>query len=218
MIDVSARTDAAALDDVSVRIDGATVLHPLDLAIQRGGLTVITGPNGAGKTTLLETVAGVRKPATGVVRRLGFVAFVPQRAAIPSALPLTVREVVEMGVWGSVGGWRLLGRAGRVAVATAAEALGIERLMRRPFAELSGGQRQRALLAQALARRADLLLLDEPTTGLDDDSARRIQDAMDAETARGAAVLCVSHDRGLCARASRVIRLADGRLTRPSAR
>jgi zinc/manganese transport system ATP-binding protein len=101
---------------------------------------------------------------------------------------------------------------GRKRIAAAAAALDLDDLLRVPFAALSGGQRQRALLAQALARRADLLLLDEPTTGLDADSVARIHSALDAEIERGATVLAVTHDGALCDRADVVVRLDDGRI------
>jgi zinc/manganese transport system ATP-binding protein len=204
------------MSGVSVRIDGATVLHPLELTIAAGMLTAIVGPNGAGKTTLLETVARVREPSTGTVWGAGSVAFVPQRTAIPDSLPLTVSEVVAMGTWGSRYRRPARDRARR-RIAAAAAALDLDDLLRMPFAALSGGQRQRALLAQALARRADLLLLDEPTTGLDADSVARIHVAMDAELARGATVLAVTHDRALCDRADVVVRLDGGRIVGPAA-
>jgi zinc/manganese transport system ATP-binding protein len=196
---------------VSVRIEGTSVLHPLDLTVAAGVLTVIAGPNGAGKTTLLETVARVRSPSTGSVQGGGSVAFVPQRTAISDALPLTVHEVIAMGTWGPRGG-RIPRADARERIGSAAAGLDLTDLLGRPFAALSGGQRQRALLAQALARRADLLLLDEPTTGLDDRSVARIHSAMDAELARGATILAVSHDRALCDRADALVRLEDGRM------
>ncbi|MCC4908541.1 ATP-binding cassette domain-containing protein [Microbacterium sp. cx-59] len=208
---------AARLDGVTVTIGDARVLHPLDLRVRRGVLTVISGPNGAGKTTLLETLAGVRRPTAGTVDRAGVAAFVPQRTAIPDTLPLTVGEVAAMGTWGRRGraAPRALSRsARRTAIERALDALDLAALRRTPFAALSGGQRQRALIAQALARRADLLLLDEPTTGLDDESAIRIERAMDAELARGATVVCVSHDAALRARAHDTVRIEDGRIVR----
>lgn len=204
---------AVHLAGVAVAIQGRMVLHPLDLAVRRGALTVVSGPNGAGKTTLLETIAGARSPASGTVRCDGVVAFVPQRTAIPDTLPLTVAEVVAMGTWGR----RARRNTGnRAAVDAALAALGLTALRRSPFATLSGGQRQRCLLAQALARRADVILLDEPTTGLDDESARRITVAMDTELLRGATIMCVSHDPALRERADDTIRLDDGRMRDPT--
>ncbi len=195
-----------------VDLGGRTVLHPLDVEVRRGEIVVIAGANGAGKTTLLEVVAGVRPVTSGSRAVAGSAAFVPQRAAVPDDLPVTVRDVVSVGAWGRAGLGRPLGRAAREGIADGLRRLHITSLARRPYARLSGGQRQRALLAQAVARGADLLLLDEPTTGLDDESSARILAVLHEEAARGAGVLCVSHDPAVIAAADRVLRLEDGQL------
>lgn len=188
-------------------------LDGVDIDIVQGALTVIVGANGSGKSTLMEVLAGSRTPSAGTVRvRAGSRALVPQRAAVAERLPLTVRDVVVIGAWGRVGLLRRLGRADRVAVDEALRRLDMTALQRKPFGALSGGQRQRALLAQGVARGADLLLLDEPTTALDAASAALIRRAIAEETARGAAVVCVSHDDRLIAEADVVVRLESGRL------
>jgi zinc/manganese transport system ATP-binding protein len=203
----------AQLAGVHVELGGRDVLCHVDARIERASLTAIAGPNGAGKSTLLEVVAGTRAPSSGTVRRAAdAVGFVPQRAAVSELLPVTVRDVVTVGAWGRLGAWRRLDAVARDAVDDALDRLALTDLQRRPFAELSGGQRQRALLAQGLARRADLLLLDEPTTALDADSGRRIRDAIASEIRRGAAVVCVTHDEGIIAGADHVIRLEAGRV------
>ncbi|MFB2586818.1 zinc ABC transporter ATP-binding protein AztA [Herbiconiux liukaitaii] len=198
----------------SVRVDfaGLTVLHPLDVDIEPGVVTVIRGPNGAGKSTLLEVIAGSRAPTSGSWSARGSRAFVPQRAAVSDRLPVTVRDVVTVGAWGGIGPWRRLSAQARASIAASLERLGISALATRPFHELSGGQRQRALLAQGLVRRADLLLLDEPTTGLDDESAGVILEVMREEAERGAGVVCVSHDAAVLLGADRMLRLEEGRL------
>lgn len=188
------------------------MLRGVDIDISDGMLTVIVGPNGAGKSTLLEVIAGTRDLSSGTRRVRGHVAFVPQRAAIPPRLPVSVRDVVSVGAWGRLGLWRRMDSSARGAVARAMERLDIVTLARHPFASLSGGQQQRALLAQGLARDADLLLLDEPTTGLDTASSLRIPTVLREEAARGAAVVCVSHDPAVIEDADRVIRLHDGRV------
>jgi zinc/manganese transport system ATP-binding protein len=203
----------ASLTGVAVHHGRHIALHGVDLDIPPASLTAIAGHNGAGKSTLLEVLAGIRPPTHGAAMlATRAVAFVPQRSDIPDALPVTVRDVVSVGAWGRRGPWRRPDRAARVAVAGALDRMGIASLARRPISELSGGQRQRALLAQGLARGADLLLLDEPTTGLDAASAARILDAVRVEAARGAAVVCVTHDPRILSAASRVVHLADGRL------
>lgn len=199
----------------ALRVDlrGTLALDGVDVDIVAGSLTVIVGPNGAGKSTLLEVLAGAREPSSGSVE-VGrhSRAFVPQRAAVSEHLPLTVRDIVSVGAWGHTGAIRRLDTSDRVAIETAMQRLDIAPLARHPFASLSGGQRQRALLAQGLARRAGILLLDEPTTGLDAASAERNRDAIAHELARGATVVCVSHDDRLISDAGRVVALDAGRV------
>ena len=207
-----ATSSVVRLRAVHVDFSGRKAVCQVDLDVQSGEVAVIAGPNGAGKTTLLEVVAGTRVPSSGTRTATGSVAFVPQRAAVSDRLPVTVRDVVTIGAWGRSGPWRRLDMDARTAVAEALERLDITHLASHSFATLSGGQRQRALLAQGLACRADLLLLDEPTTGLDTDSGDRIRELMGAEAERGAAVVCVSHDPAVLNAADRLVHLADGRL------
>lgn len=212
--------NATALSARALRVTfgGTTALDEVDLDVPRGALTVIVGPNGAGKSTLLEALAGAREPSSGRVDAHGLArSFVPQRAAISEHLPLTVRDVVSVGAWGRSGSFRPLRAADRAAVDDALQRLDIATLARRPFGILSGGQRQRALLAQGLARRADVLLLDEPTTGLDAASAHLNRAAITDEIGRGATVACVSHDQRLIDAADHVVELADGRVVRSGA-
>lgn len=200
------------LHTVHVNFSGTEAVSGISLDIESAAVTTIAGPNGAGKSTLLEVIAGTRPPSSGTRSATGSVAFVPQRTAISDRLPLTVRDVVRVGAWGRLGGWRRMDARARAAVDDALARLGIENLATQPFAALSGGQRQRTLLAQGLARQAELLLLDEPTTGLDVDSATRIRSVVRAEAERGAAVVCVSHDVAVLAEADRLIRLDSGRV------
>ncbi|RIJ50350.1 ATP-binding cassette domain-containing protein, partial [Clavibacter lycopersici] len=127
-------------------------------------------------------------------------------------------DVVTVGAWGRAHRWRRLDPAARRAVDDALDRLGLIPLASQGFAALSGGQRQRALLAQGLARGAGLLLLDEPTTGLDTASAERIRAIMRSEAARGVAVVCVSHDLAVIDDADRVVRLEDGRVVADTVR
>jgi len=209
---------AVALRGIRVDFGDRRALDGVDLDLLPGTLTVIAGPNGAGKSTLLEVVAGTRAPAAGTRSAADRAAFVPQRAAVSDRLPVTVRDVVTVGAWGRSGRWRRLDADARRAVDDALDRLGLIPLAAQAFAALSGGQRQRALLAQGLARGADLLLLDEPTTGLDAASAARIRAIMRAEADRGIAVVAVSHDPAVLAEADRVVRLEDGRVVGDEAR
>ena len=190
------------------------VLHDVSTRLHSGETTAIAGPNGAGKSTLIELLAGVLRPHAGTVWRADRVALVVQRPEAPPALPLTVAEVVAMGLWGrgehrrrGVGG----GRHRRVAEAI--ERVGLTGRERNLLSELSGGQRQRALLAQGIVRGPGILLLDEPAAGFDAESRARTRTILAEEAARGAAVACVTHDEEAMAAADRVIRLEDGRIT-----
>ncbi|NYF17970.1 zinc/manganese transport system ATP-binding protein [Microbacterium sp. AK009] len=193
---------------VGVEFGGRMALMDVSTHVDRGAVTVITGPNGAGKSTLLEVIAGVRAPSRGAREAAVTVvsAFVPQLVAVTPLLPVTVEEVIALGIR------RGVSRARRThLVDEAMRRLAIESLAHTPIADVSGGQRQRALLAQAWVRRPDIMLLDEPTTGLDAANAARIRQIIREEARRGAAVVCVSHDPAVRAIADRVIRLQDGR-------
>lgn len=213
MMDAMSPTAAVVARALRVEFTGTAALDGVGVDIRSGALAVIVGPNGAGKSTLLEVLAGAREASSGSVDvGARSRAFVPQRAAVAEHLPLTVRDVVTAGAWGRCGPFRRLGAHERAAVDTAMERLDIASVARRPFSSLSGGQRQRALLAQGLARGADILFLDEPTTGLDAASAELNRIAVAHERGRGATVVCVSHDARLIGDADQVIELDAGRV------
>ncbi|MCU1445763.1 zinc ABC transporter ATP-binding protein AztA [Cryobacterium sp.] len=202
------------LRQIRVNHGPAVALDGVSAVVEAGRVTALAGANGSGKSTLLGVAAGIQ-PVQGGERMLAAhvsIALVVQRGAAPDTLPLTVRDAVNMGRWAARGMWRPLSRADRVIVAESIAALGLEGLERRALGELSGGQRQRALVAQGLARRADVLLLDEPAAGLDGEALLLIDLAIRREAARGAAVLCATHDPEVVRRADRVIRLAAGRV------
>lgn len=188
---------------------GREVLHDVSVELSYGTVTAFAGPNGSGKSTLVELLAGVRSPLRGEVRRLGSVSLVVQRPAATETLPLTVRDTVSMGTWRR----RIGRREARGVVAEMIATVGLDGLESRSLTELSGGQRQRALLAQALASRADIVLMDEPDAGLDSASRQHIHDLLAAQADRGVAVGCASHDERFVATADRVVRLEAGHAT-----
>ncbi|MFD7767382.1 zinc ABC transporter ATP-binding protein AztA [Streptomyces sp. NPDC059787] len=202
------------LTELSAGYAGRPVLHQLTLEIPALATTALIGPNGSGKSTLLGVLAGVIRPTSGELRHDGNrpPAFVPQRGAIGDTLPLTVRQTVEMGRWGERGPWRRLTRRDRATVDTAMERLDITDLAARQLGELSGGQRQRALIAQGLAQESDLLLLDEPTTGLDPEARERTAALLAELAADGVTVVHATHDLDAARSADSCLLLREGRL------
>ncbi|MEE1927164.1 zinc ABC transporter ATP-binding protein AztA [Streptomyces sp. TRM 70351] len=202
------------LDDVSAGYAGRPVLAGVSARIPAAAVTAVVGPNGSGKSTLLGVLAGVLPAMTGTVRhRTGArPALVPQRSTVPDALPVTVRDTVAMGRWGSLGLFRRMSSRERSVADACMDRLGIGALAARRIGELSGGQRQRALVAQGLAQEADLLLLDEPTTGLDLAAQHGITDVLRELAAEGVTVVYVTHDPAAARRAGHCLLLRDGRL------
>jgi ABC-type Mn2+/Zn2+ transport system ATPase subunit len=188
---------------VEVGYHGVPVLPPVQLAIDKGAAVGIVGPNGSGKTTMVRTMLGLLPPVRGTIRfpsgkrpRFGYV---PQRASVDVSFPLTAYEVALMGRYGLT---RLGRRPGKVDVertrAALADVSALE-LAHRPFHALSGGQRQRVLVARALAAEPEILVLDEPTTGLDLPAEHSMLMLLRSFTARGIAVVLISHQLGAVA-------------------
>lgn len=194
---------------LTVRYGTRTALNGLDLQVETGTTLAVIGPNGSGKSTLLQALAGLIAPTEGTVAAgPGGVALVLQSTDVDRSLPITVRETVRMARYRHRG---LLGRfrpEDRNAISDAMERLDIEDLARRQLHELSGGQRQRAMVAQGLAQQADLLLLDEPVTGLDLVSRQTILDVIDDERNDGRTVIVTTHDLDDARRCDRVLLLA----------
>jgi ABC-type Mn2+/Zn2+ transport system ATPase subunit len=189
-----------ALSQVEVGYHGAPVLPPIDLTIAAGDAVGIVGPNGSGKTTLVRTILGLLEPVRGTVSsprgrgpRFGYV---PQRSAADANFPLTAFEVTLMGRYGLIGPVRRPGRADVEKAWAALADVDATDLGPRLFHALSGGQRQRVLVARALASEPEILALDEPTTGMDLPSERAMLDLVRSFTARGIAVVLISHQLG----------------------
>jgi zinc transport system ATP-binding protein len=171
---------------VTVRIGRHELLSAVDLAVGPGEIVSLIGPNGAGKTTLLRALLGVLQPSAGAIRRAPglVVGYVPQRLQLDPVLPLTVERFMTIGLAPS-----------RAAVGGALAEVGAAHLRRALMHELSGGEFQRALLARALLRRPDLLLLDEPGQGLDFSGQIELYGLIEQiRDRRGCGVLLVSHD------------------------
>jgi zinc transport system ATP-binding protein len=177
---------------------GPDVLRDVDLEVERGEFVAIAGPNGGGKTTLLRLVLGLERPTSGrltvTARRIGYL---PQRALASVDAPITVRELVSAGRASRTRLVGPLGRDDRDAVRSAIERVGLGPQADRRLAALSGGQQQRAFIAKALASDPDLLVLDEPTAGVDAEAQEAVSALLD-QLRRDLAVtiLYVSHEFG----------------------
>lgn len=191
---------AVTAADVVFKYGSRTAVAPSSLCIPEGSITAIIGPNGSGKSTLLNGIAGLSEPAAGSIEVLPIddrqrrVSYVLQTTKVNESLPITVREVVTMGRYPSTGAYGWLKEADRVAVQTAMDRMEISSLAERHLTELSGGQRQRVFVAQGLTQDHEMLLLDEPLTGLDITSAHAIDDVIHEEQAHGCTIVLTTHD------------------------
>lgn len=208
---------AVRLCDATVGHGSKPVIAGLELELCRGRSLALVGTNGSGKSTLLKTLAGLLAPCAGSVSVLGTspgasparVAYLSQFHTNSLLLPIRVAEVVRMGRFAGRG---LLGRltpADGAAVRAALARMDAADLADAPLRDLSGGQQQRVFIAQALARQAELLLLDEPAAGLDVASRALLDEALHGERERGAALVVATHDIGDALRADLVLLVAQ---------
>jgi ABC-type Mn2+/Zn2+ transport system ATPase subunit len=209
-------TEVIAAAGLVVGYQQQPVVSGIDLQVSPGQSLALVGTNGSGKSTLLKTLIGLLPPVDGSISVLGAppgrrprqVAYLGQFRPASGLLPLAARDVVLMGRFPRRGLLGRITRADRDAVDTSLERLDAAHLADRPLRSLSGGQQQRVYLAQALAREADLLVLDEPTAGLDAGSTARYQLLVREELARGAAVVVATHDIGDAMRCDQAVLLA----------
>lgn len=199
------------LVDARVELGGRDVLAGVSAGVREGELIAIVGPNGAGKTTLLRALAGLIAPRSGTARVRGKdparvsrreiareLAYLPQQYEL--AFPYVVEEVVLLGRYASQTGLGLASADDLAAARAAMEKCDVAALAERRFDELSGGEARRVIVAQALCQGARLLLLDEPTAGLDPAHARAVFEVLRAHADAGGAAICVTHDLDLALR------------------
>ncbi len=194
------------VEALSVAYDDKLALEDVGLELKEPAFLSVIGPNGSGKTTLLKALLGMVKPLSGVIEVLGYrvpgkeyevrrrTGYVPQRERIDPTKPVLVKDVVLMGRVAKRGWGRGLTREDYEAAKAALEVVGMEEFWDEPFSHLSGGQQQRVLIARALAVRPQLLLLDEPLSGVDAAAQDVILKVLKEEARRGVAVVMVAHD------------------------
>lgn len=192
---VRSETPGVAVSAVDFSYRQNPVFSDLTLSMRPGAMTSVVGSNGSGKSTLLSLIAGVIRPDRGQVKvNASDIAFAVQRSEVTDTFPITVAEAVMMGRWHGLGLLRRPKSRDRVVVSHWLAELGLTDLQGRTLGELSGGQRQRVLLAQAFAQEATLLLLDEPTAGLDAASAAIVISHLQRIAAAGTTVIAATHD------------------------
>lgn len=168
------------------------LLKGVQIAVEPQSFTAIIGPNGTGKSTLVKTLIGLQRPLLGVVKRKAgsTLGYVPQGATLDAIFPLRVSELVAQG---ALSKGRLFCRPDEKAVIEALDRMQIAALKDKPFRDLSGGQKQRVLIARALYRKPELLVLDEPTAGLDLPTENELLDVLSALHREGTTILWIAH-------------------------
>ncbi len=190
-------TAAVAFHHLTLGYGYTPAVRDLDVDIAPESLTAIVGPNGAGKSTLLKGMTGALTPLSGRIE-LGVgrerVAYLPQQSEIDRSFPITVFDLVAMGLWAEIGGFLGLSRRQGARVEEAIAAVGLTGFEGRAIAALSGGQMQRALFARLLLQDASLVLLDEPFTAIDVKTTADLIDVVKRWHGEGRTILAVLHD------------------------
>ncbi len=210
------------LQHACVAYDGHTAVRDVDVRVDAGEVVAVLGANGSGKSTLVKAVVGLLPLATGTLELFGTprerfsswtrLGYVPQRAGATTGVPATVREVVSTGRL-AVTRFRRPRAVDRDAVERALEVVGLAHRAGDSVATLSGGQQQRVLIARALTCRPDLLVLDEPTAGVDLGSQAALAETLKGLVADGTTIVLVAHELGpMHALVTRALTMADGRV------
>lgn len=208
------------LNGASAGYDGLAVLHGVDLLLRRGEFVGIVGPSGSGKTTLLRTLLGQTQRLAGSVdehprdgRRGLQIGYVPQVESVDWNFPITLEQVVLLGRWRE-SGWRpWSSRRDRKLAHQVLERLGIDHLAKRPIRALSGGQQQRAFIARALIGDPDVVLLDEPTSGVDIKTRHDVMHLLSDLNRAGVAIVLTTHDlNAVASHLPRLVCIGEGRV------
>jgi len=178
-------------------------LKHINLNIQKGSFTCIVGENGSGKSTLLKCIVGLNKNYSGKVKKETHIGYLPQKSKIQSNFPATIKEVVLSGTISNNIKSIFYKREDKERAVQVMKKLGIHNIRKKCFADLSGGQQQRVLIARALCATKDIIVLDEPTNGLDPGIAKQIYELLAKLKKEGITILMVSHD------IERVLKYAD---------
>jgi ABC-type Mn2+/Zn2+ transport system ATPase subunit len=184
---------------------GSDAIADVAFALEAGTIAAVLGPNGGGKTTLFRALLGELPLRRGTVELADRPAYVPQTDRTRHDFPVSALDVVLMGAYARTPAWRRVARADRDAAKATLERVGLADRARRHFGSLSGGQRQRVLIARALLQESQVILLDEPLSGVDTTSAARIEELFAQLRAEGRVLLVATHDVEQARRWDRVI-------------
>ena len=208
------------LEDLSIGYNGQAVLSGISLSIVRSSFTAILGANGSGKSTLLKTLLGLQPPVSGKIHvaqldnRPPVFGYVPQALQFDPLYPLTGFDVALMGTYGRVRPGRLVHQTDRAFARECLRATAADGFASKRFSQLSGGQKQRVLIARALAAKPDILVLDEPTAGVDAVATRGLLEFVSqVHVQQKLTVLLVTHDLPLVRKhAQQVVWLHEGKV------
>ena len=181
---------------VTIAYGPEVILEQVDLDIPHGCFLPFVGPNGAGKTSLLRAILGLLPPAAGTITtpfRQRPAGYVPQINRIDLIFPVTAAEILQMGLYADLGNWGRPSAAQREAITAVLQRFHLEHHAERPFAELSGGMRQKILIGRALLSGAEVLIMDEPTTGLDEESETDVLHHLARLAKEGKTILFAQH-------------------------
>jgi len=191
--------------DLAAGYGGRPAISAVSFRLRRGERMALLGPNGGGKTTLLRALLGELPPLAGELEVAGRCGVVPQTERSQLDYPVSALDVAAMGALSRLPWWRRPGRRERRSALEALERVGLRDLAGETFGELSGGQRQRVLIARSLVQEAEVLLLDEPFSGLDRPSSERLEALIEALKQEGRAVVLATHDLDQARRADSVL-------------
>lgn len=202
-----------SVDNLTVSYNGRPALQGVSFSVDAGQRVAIVGPNGSGKSTLFQTLVGLLHPTSGHVRTNGAeTGYITQRSVVDWAFPVTVHDAVMMGRIGRMGWLRWQRPRDREIVQHSLEQVGMLGYANRQIGELSGGQQQRVFIARALAQESNLMLMDEPFSGVDTPSQEAIMQILDHLHGQGVTLLVSTHDLNLATERFELLALLNRQL------